>query len=144
MKPDSLPIFKTAQTAAPALKGLPLLRLGFRPFYIGGALLAALNVPLWVAIFLGWLQLTPASQPLLWHAHEMLFGFTVAIIVGFLMTAGKTWTGDQAFPAHRHGSRCPRPVGDPIRRRVSARDGDNGPAELRGDRFLEDIVYTSR
>jgi len=93
MKPDSLPIFKAAQAAAPALKGLPLLRLGFRPFYIGGALLAALNVPLWVVIFLGWLQLTPASQPLLWHAHEMLFGFTVAIIVGFLMTAGKTWTG---------------------------------------------------
>jgi len=93
MKPDSLPIFKAAQAAAPALKGLPLLRLGFRPFYIGGALLAALNVPLWVAIFLGWLQLTPTSQPLLWHAHEMLFGFAVAIIVGFLMTAGKTWTG---------------------------------------------------
>jgi uncharacterized protein involved in response to NO len=93
MKSNSLPIFTAAQATAPALKGLPFLRLGFRPFYIGGALLAALSVPLWVAIFLGWLQLTPASQPLLWHAHEMLFGFAAAIIVGFLMTAGKTWTG---------------------------------------------------
>jgi uncharacterized protein involved in response to NO len=93
MKPESLPIFKAAHAAEPALKGLPFLRLGFRPFYIGGALLAALIVPLWVAIFLGWLQLTSTSQPLLWHAHEMLFGFAVAIIVGFLMTAGKTWTG---------------------------------------------------
>jgi uncharacterized protein involved in response to NO len=31
--------------------------------------------------------------PLLWHAHEMLFGFAVAVIVGFLLTAGKAWTG---------------------------------------------------
>src|ERR1035437_5726422 len=93
MKPEFLPIFKAAHAAEPALKRLPFLRLGFRPFYIGGALLAALIVPLWVAIFLGWLQLTSTSHPLLWHAHEMLFGFAVAIIVGFLMTAGKTWTG---------------------------------------------------
>src|SRR5665647_1157436 len=93
MKPNSLPIFSEVKVAAQLPQGLPFLRLGFRPFYIGGALLAALSVPLWVAIFLGWLPLTPASQPLLWHAHEMLFGFAVAIIVGFLMTAGKTWTG---------------------------------------------------
>ena len=70
-----------------------MLRLGFRPFYIGGALLAALIVPLWVAMFLGVVQLTPIVPPLFWHAHEMLFGFAVAIIVGFLLTAGKAWTG---------------------------------------------------
>jgi uncharacterized protein involved in response to NO len=93
MKPDPLPLFKASKSVAPALRGWPFLRLGFRPFYVGGALLAAVNVPLWVAIFLGWLQLTATSQPLLWHVHEMLFGFAVAIIVGFLMTAGKTWTG---------------------------------------------------
>ena len=64
-----------------------MLRLAFRPFYIGGALLAALLVPLWVALFFGALPLTPVVSPLLWHAHEMLFGFAVAIIVGFLLTA---------------------------------------------------------
>ena len=93
MKPNSLPIFSEVNVARQLPQGWPLLRLGFRPFYIGGALLAAVIVPLWAAIFLGWLPLTPASQPLLWHAHEMLFGFAVAIIVGFLMTAGKVWTG---------------------------------------------------
>jgi uncharacterized protein involved in response to NO len=31
--------------------------------------------------------------PLLWHAHEMIYGFAVAVIVGFLLTAGKAWTG---------------------------------------------------
>lgn len=93
MKPDSLPIFEQVKAAAQVPKGLPLLRLGFRPFYIAGALLAALLVPLWVAMFLGPVQMAPNAPPLLWHAHEMLFGFAVAIIVGFLMTAGKAWTG---------------------------------------------------
>ena len=93
MKPDSLPIFKQVKAASQLPNDLPFLRLGFRPFYLGGALLAALIVPLWVAMFLGTVQLTPNVPPLLWHAHEMLFGFAVAIIVGFLMTAGKAWTG---------------------------------------------------
>jgi uncharacterized protein involved in response to NO len=72
---------------------MPWLRLAFRPFYLGAALLAALIVPLWVAIFLGASTWTPTPPALLWHAHEMLFGFAMAVIVGFLMTAGKTWTG---------------------------------------------------
>ncbi len=93
MKPDSQPIFSATQASAEPLQGLPFLRLGFRPFYIGGALLAALIVPLWVAMFLGRLQWVPIAPPLLWHVHEMLFGFAVAIIVGFLLTAGRNWTG---------------------------------------------------
>lgn len=88
----SLPIFGQAP-ATPAPYGMPMLRLAFRPFYLGAALLAALIVPLWVAVFLGKTAWAPASAPLLWHAHEMLFGFAIAVIVGFLMTAGKSWTG---------------------------------------------------
>jgi len=52
-------------------------------------------VPLWVAIFLGWRQLTPASQPLLWHAHEVLFGFTVfapGLLVASLVGAALAWS----------------------------------------------------
>jgi uncharacterized protein involved in response to NO len=93
MKPVPLPMFKIGEPTVSVAHGLPLLRLGFRPFYIGGALVAALLVPLWLAMFLGAVQWSPAVAPLLWHAHEMLFGFAVAIIVGFLMTAGKAWTG---------------------------------------------------
>jgi uncharacterized protein involved in response to NO len=93
MKSNSLPIFNEVKAASKLPPGLPFLRLGFRPFYLGGALLAAVIVPLWVAIFLGYLQGPANVAPLLWHAHEMLFGFAVAIIVGFLMTAGKNWTG---------------------------------------------------
>jgi uncharacterized protein involved in response to NO len=93
MESVSLPIFSEVKAAAQRPKGWPLLRLGFRPFYLGGALLAALAVPLWLAMFMGGISGSPAVPALLWHAHEMLFGFAVAIIIGFLMTAGKNWTG---------------------------------------------------
>ena len=84
-----------ATTAAPThpLQGWPVLRLGFRPFYLGAAVFGALAVPLWLALFLGQASLHLVVPPLLWHAHEMLFGFAVAVIVGFLLTAGKAWTG---------------------------------------------------
>jgi uncharacterized protein involved in response to NO len=86
----------TSPSAKPTAKmppGWPLLRLGFRPFYLGAALFALLAIPLWVALFLGQWQLTLALPPLLWHAHEMLFGFAIAVILGFLLTAVKAWTG---------------------------------------------------
>lgn len=72
-------------------KGLPLLRLGFRPFYLVAAALAALSVPLWAAAFLGAAPF--GLQPsLYWHVHEMVFGFAVAVVVGFLYTAVRNWT----------------------------------------------------
>ncbi|OJW81665.1 MAG: short-chain dehydrogenase [Alicycliphilus sp. 69-12] len=82
-----------AQPAAAPLKGWPLLRLGFRPFYLGTALLACLSVPLWIAIFLGHMQMQLEMPPLLWHGHEMLFGFAAGVVVGFLLTAVRAWTG---------------------------------------------------
>ena len=72
---------------------IPLLQLGFRPFYLLGAGFAALAVPLWLARYAGLLPdggyLTGAQ----WHSHEMLFGFAAAIIVGFLFTAVANWSG---------------------------------------------------
>jgi uncharacterized protein involved in response to NO len=81
------------KTETPTPSGWPVLRLGFRPFYLGAAAFAVLAIPLWVALFLGQWQLTMALPPLLWHAHEMLFGFAIAVILGFLLTAVKAWTG---------------------------------------------------
>jgi uncharacterized protein involved in response to NO len=77
---------------APRL-GWPLFRLGFRPFYLGAAAFALFAVPYWIAGLLGLVALPATMPPLLWHAHEMLYGFAVAVIVGFLLTAGKAWTG---------------------------------------------------
>lgn len=75
--------------------GWPLLRLGFRPFYLGATLFASLAIPVWILVFLGRANWTPTLSPQLWHAHEMLYGFAAAVIVGFLMTGVKAWTGLQ-------------------------------------------------
>jgi uncharacterized protein involved in response to NO len=76
---------------APWLPGHALWRLGFRPFYLLAALLAAVAVPVWVAQYLGWINWQPLG--LGWHMHEMVFGMAVAVIVGFLLTAVRAWTG---------------------------------------------------
>lgn len=76
-----------------ALPGWPLLRLGFRPFYLGTALLACVSIPLWIAAFLGHMPLRLPFPILLWHAHEMLFGFAAGVVIGFLLTAVRAWTG---------------------------------------------------
>ncbi len=70
-------------------------RLGFRPFYLLAAIFAALAVPLWVAQYLGWTaRLGGLPQvDLGWHMHEMVFGMAVAVVVGFLLTAVRAWTG---------------------------------------------------
>lgn len=73
--------------------GWPLLRLGFRPFYLGAATFALVAIPLWLFMWSGMLDRQPVLAPLLWHAHEILFGFAIAVIAGFLLTAGKAWTG---------------------------------------------------
>ena len=64
----------------------------FRPFYLGGAFFAAIAVPLWLGM---WYHnyFTPSLPSLYWHAHEMVFGFAGAIIIGFLFTAARNWTG---------------------------------------------------
>ena len=66
-----------------------ILALGFRPFYILAGAYAALAVPLWAAQYAGWLP----GASMLWHAHEMIFGFAFAVIAGFLLTAVRAWTG---------------------------------------------------
>ncbi|MFS2093743.1 NnrS family protein [Pseudomonas sp. Pseusp11] len=72
----------------------PLFRLAFRPFFLAGCLLAVLVIPLWLAAFSGSISnWQPAGGWLGWHRHELLFGFGLAIIAGFLLTAVQTWTG---------------------------------------------------
>ena len=78
-----------AQAGGP--RGFALWQLGFRPFYLLASVFAALSIPLWALQFAGWLERPYLAGPL-WHAHEMLFGFTLAVIVGFLFTAGSNWT----------------------------------------------------
>lgn len=74
-------------------EGFALFALGFRPFYLLAALWATLAVPVWIGQYLGLLPMPPALPALFWHAHEMVFGFAAAVIIGFILTAARTWTG---------------------------------------------------
>lgn len=71
----------------------PVLRGGFRPFFLGGALWATIALACWLAVLAGWFSLPSAMDSLIWHRHEMLFGFVGAVIAGFLLTAVPNWTG---------------------------------------------------
>jgi uncharacterized protein involved in response to NO len=78
---------------ARAWHGPALFSFGFRPFFLGGAVHAAVMVALWVPWFLGMIELRSAFPPTAWHAHELLFGYVPAIVAGFLLTAVPNWTG---------------------------------------------------
>jgi uncharacterized protein involved in response to NO len=69
------------------------LALGFRPFFFAAGWIAVLLM----LVFLGGYSAQDWQgnyfELRLWHAHEMLFGFTVAVIAGFLLTATRNWTG---------------------------------------------------
>ncbi len=69
-----------------------LWNLGFRPFYLLASGFAALSVLLWVCQYEGYLPATYLRGPS-WHGHEMLFGYTLAVVTGFLFTAVCNWTG---------------------------------------------------
>jgi uncharacterized protein involved in response to NO len=71
----------------------PLLSLGFRPFYTLAAVFAIIAMLLWLMAFTGMAQFSTYLPGVFWHSHEMAFGFSAAVITGFLFTAVRNWTG---------------------------------------------------
>jgi len=78
-------------------KIMPLFRLGFRPFFLGGASFSIIAIILWGMFMHGSLSFTPLGGIYWWHLHEMIFGFAAAIITGFLLTAVQNWTGSRGI-----------------------------------------------
>lgn len=74
-----------------------LWALGFRPFYLLAAAFAVFAMLVWLLALSGQLagHWALPMAPVWWHAHEMLFGFAAAVIVGFLFTASRNWTGQE-------------------------------------------------
>jgi uncharacterized protein involved in response to NO len=66
---------------------------GFRPFFLLAALWAAVVIPLWLAWLAGDVEVPTALAPVIWHVHEMVFGYGTAVVAGFLLTAIPNWTG---------------------------------------------------
>lgn len=73
--------------------GLALWSYGFRPFFLGAALVAVAGMVLWIMALAGLAAIGGDFGAPLWHAHEMVFGFAPAVLAGFLLTAIPNWTG---------------------------------------------------
>lgn len=70
--------------------------LGFRPFFLGAGLFSIVSVLLWMGILAFGIAIPLNNlSSFHWHAHEMIYGYSMAVIAGFLLTAVKNWTGIQ-------------------------------------------------
>src|SRR5699024_9556285 len=78
---------------ARAARSIPLLQAGFRPFFLLAGIWAAVAVGLWIPAYIGAFTLPSAFAPMTWHLHEAIYGFAVAAVAGFLLTAVPNWTG---------------------------------------------------
>ncbi|MCP5442395.1 MAG: NnrS family protein [Chromatiaceae bacterium] len=76
-----------------ATGGPAIFALGFRPFFSAAGLAAVVLIAIWIPTWMGRLALPDYYGAIGWHSHEMLFGYTTAIIAGFLLTAVRNWTG---------------------------------------------------
>ncbi len=72
---------------------LVIFDYGFRPFFFGAGAWAAIAVAIWLAMLSGRIESPSALDPMVWHVHEMVFGFAAAAIGGFILTAVPNWTG---------------------------------------------------
>lgn len=70
-----------------------LFQNGFRPFFLAAGLWALLAMLIWIPVFTGTHGFPGIFNPLDWHIHEMIAGYGVAAISGFLLTAVPNWTG---------------------------------------------------
>lgn len=75
-------------------KKLALFNLGFRPFFLGASIFAIVSIASWILVYFSYssISITNITKSQ-WHAHEMLYGYGIAVVAGFLLTAVKNWTG---------------------------------------------------
>jgi len=77
---------------------LAIFQLGFRPFFLSAALFSVVAMGIWMAVFVFSAGVLPAGiPPAFWHAHEMVYGYALAVVAGFLLTAIRNWSGIQTI-----------------------------------------------
>ena len=82
-----------AVAARRAYSGPAFLSAGFRPFFLLASLWSALALPVWLAAYFHGYPVGGALGAMAWHAHEMVYGYGLAAVAGFLLTAIPNWTG---------------------------------------------------
>src|SRR6516225_1256226 len=105
-----------------AFTGPAILSYAFRPFFLFGALWAAAAVAVWLPMLRGHVVLPSAFTPIEWHVHELIYGYVLAAVAGFLLTATPSWTGRLPVVGKRGYSCCSSP-GSPAASPSSPRSG---------------------
>jgi uncharacterized protein involved in response to NO len=80
------------------VQNFSLFVLGFRPFFLGAGFFSIISISLWMAMYVFGISIPlNGLSSLHWHAHEMIYGYTMAVVAGFLLTSVKNWTGIQTI-----------------------------------------------
>ena len=75
-----------------------LFNLGFRPFFLGAAAYSVISIFYWMLVYVFHFKIeTGTFSVTQLHSHEMIYGFSIAVIAGFLLTAVMNWTGIQTL-----------------------------------------------
>jgi len=74
-------------------QSLAIFGLAFRPLFLVASIFAFIAIGWWTFYWTNPFAWSPYGGVIWWHAHEMLFGFGIAVVTGFLLTAVKNWTG---------------------------------------------------
>lgn len=73
--------------------GPVIFSAGFRPFFLAASIWAAIAVPLWLHLYAGGAVPPTVMPAVIWHPHELVYGYAAAVVAGFLLTAIPNWTG---------------------------------------------------
>jgi uncharacterized protein involved in response to NO len=78
---------------AKSIPGFALFDLGFRPFFLLAGVFSLVSIFIWGGVYVyGWPAPHLPFSTMHWHAHEMIFGYGMAVAAGFLLTAVRNWT----------------------------------------------------
>lgn len=78
-------------------RSFALFSYGFRPFFLLAGAHGVIMIPWWVFGYSHGILSFRGLAPMYWHAHEMIYGFVMAAVAGFLLTAVPSWTGERGF-----------------------------------------------
>ncbi len=88
-----MPVTQLNEPTPPKIAGIVPFALGFRPFFLAAGVSATLLIIVWLLNWHGLIGANSYYSLIGWHSHEMFFGYGIAIIAGFLLTAVRNWTG---------------------------------------------------
>ena len=96
MTPPTIPLEDPQAQPPAASHGFALFNYGFRPFFFAAGLFAVAAIGTWLLLYAGYVDVEMVGLPARWHAHEMLYGYTMAAVAGFFLTVVPNWTRAQA------------------------------------------------